>query len=264
MRTLRLMAEDMSDPHLPGVLQAVLPRVLAGVADGTLRGLTLRLALAVVAACVKSLPMMVDSVRKQLRRVLRGCLPEVLQALGHVLTAPLRPPDPLCVPSPTPHRAPATASPVEHADVRCIHCRDWAARQEALIILQELITCMGKTAAPHVAAAMGHAWAFCEAAPAVFQAVVVEEGGAAAGDAEGVDFETVVEQLYEFFLTLLGMRDAATGKTQAALLHSVLPRLLHHTVTFMQVRCGRALQQSQAEPSLRNTTGSMCACVDIT
>ena len=65
---------------------------------------------------------------------------------------------------------------------------------------------------------------------------MVEERSAAAAEAEGVDFETLVEQLYELLLTLLGLRDAATGKTYAALLHGVLQRLLHHTVTFMQAR----------------------------
>ena len=96
MRTLRVMAEDMADTHLPAVLQHVLPLILAPDAATRMTAATRRLALAVVAACVKSLVMMEEHVRKQQRTVLRGHLPALLTTLCTILSAPLPPDDSLC------------------------------------------------------------------------------------------------------------------------------------------------------------------------
>lgn len=136
---------------------------------------------------------------------------------------------------------------------------------EALKILQELLSCMGKSAASQLPTIMGSAWRLFEAAPPVFEALVIpngddgrdtttgsgdgvasaaggsKDGGSArvtppeAGDSspfmrEGdVTFETVVEQLYEFLLTVQG---SAALQPQ---LKGALRQVVYNTICFMQV-----------------------------
>lgn len=88
---------------------------------------------------------------------------------------------------------------------------------------------------------MGAVWRLFEAAPAAYEALVLSrstdaDDGEQAGDGETgqggevVTFETVVEQLYEFLLTVLG---AASLQEQ---LKSALQVIVFNTITFMQVQ----------------------------
>lgn len=147
-----------------------------------------------------------------------------------------------------------------------VRCRDFGSRVEALKILQELLSCMGKAASSQLPTIMSSAWRLFEAAPAVYEALVIpnisntedghdttagsaEGGGSAAGGSkdggsgresggestsfarEGdVTFEAVVEQLYEFLLTVQG---SAALQPQ---LKGALRQVVHNTICFMQVR----------------------------
>lgn len=140
---------------------------------------------------------------------------------------------------------------------------------------------MGKAAATHLSTIMGTVWHLFEAAPPVFEALVIPnaddgadghdptvggggggsdgnttalargsndggsaavaggEGGAdgaagAAGDGD-VTFETVVEQMYEFLLTVQG---SAALQPQ---LKGALRQVSYNTICFMQVRRCRVL-----------------------
>ena len=99
-------------------------------------------------------------------------------------------------------------------------------------MLQELLKSMAKPMAAELPAVWRAAWSLCEAAAALFQdAVVTDDNDTATVGAEGVGLEALVEQIYEFFLTLLGLKkDVAEGLMQ------VLERLVYHTIGFMQVR----------------------------
>ena len=112
---------------------------------------------------------------------------------------------------------------------------------EALKILQELLCVLGKSMSAELPQVMGAVWRLFEAAPAAFEALVLprseeEEDGGQAGEAEArlggeiVTFESVVEQLYEFLLTVLG---ASSLQEQ---LKNALQVMAFNTITFMQVR----------------------------
>lgn len=147
-------------------------------------------------------------------------------------------------------------------------CRDFGARVEALKILQELLACMGKAAAAQLPSIMSSVWRLFEAAPPAFEALVIPNpsddggggghdttagsgdgggghdttagsgaggggagGGGSGGGAEGdVTFETVVEQLYEFLLTVQG------STALQPQLKGALRQVAHNTICFMQVR----------------------------
>jgi small-conductance mechanosensitive channel len=96
MRTLRVMAEDMAEAHLPAVLQRVLPAVLAGAQGDRMTPAALRLSLVVVATCVKSVAMMESAARKQLREVLRRELGALVAAMCGLVARELPSDDPLC------------------------------------------------------------------------------------------------------------------------------------------------------------------------
>lgn len=116
-------------------------------------------------------------------------------------------------------------------------------RQEALVILQELLKCMAKSIAAEVPTILSHVWRLCEAAPPVFQATVIAEAQPPPAEPEGVAFETLVEQLFEFFLTVLGARASAGTPPPAAGLHAVLEKLVYNTISFMQVRLSTLAQR---------------------
>jgi hypothetical protein len=122
-----------------------------------------------------------------------------------------------------------------HQNCVAASCRDWAMRQEALIILQELCKCMGKSLATELPSVLEHVWLLCESAPAVFQLVVIANEQDILDEVEGVSFETLVEQMFEFFLTVLGSKETSGRRSPAAGLLAVLDKLVYHTITFMQV-----------------------------
>jgi hypothetical protein len=103
---------------------------------------------------------------------------------------------------------------------------------------------MAKSMAPELQHVLQAAWTFCEAAPAVYRAVVVTEQETVPEEQDGVTFGAVVEQLYELFLTLLGLKGGArTG------LEIVLDKLIFHTISFMQARRSRCCCRCPAHPS---------------
>ena len=102
MRTLRILAEDMAESHLPAVLQQILPVVLSGMQSGRMTPAARRLGLAVLATCVKSqtLHLMVEAERKHWRGVVRPQVAPLAAALCSVLASPLPDDDPLCASTP--------------------------------------------------------------------------------------------------------------------------------------------------------------------
>jgi hypothetical protein len=118
--------------------------------------------------------------------------------------------------------------------------RHFAVLAEALKILQELLCVLGKAMTPELPKVMAAVWQLFEAAPAAFEALVLphpdrtdEEDqhaeGEGVGSTEVTTFETVVEQLYEFLLTVLS---APSLQDQ---LRSALHVMTFNTITFMQV-----------------------------
>lgn len=118
---------------------------------------------------------------------------------------------------------------------------------------------LGKSMSSELPKVMAAVWHLFEAAPAFFEALVLPhaddaEDGGQPGEGEGgaggemVTFETVVEQLYEFLLTVLG---AASLQEQ---LKSALQVMTYNTITFMQV-------QTLARALCTSKFMSCCLCI---
>jgi hypothetical protein len=100
LRTLRIMAEDLDESHVPGVLEQVQPLVLRGIEAGGKPTPELRLALAVMASCVKSASLMESVARKQLRAVLQADLKRLVNDLCSVVSSPVPQGDSMCATRP--------------------------------------------------------------------------------------------------------------------------------------------------------------------
>lgn len=133
-------------------------------------------------------------------------------------------------------------------------CSDWAARQQALCVLQALVTSLRKPAAQHLQPIVQAAWQLLTAAAERYTPIVVLGEGAPAELADGVPFAALAEQAVELFRTLMG------GPLGSKQLKQLCGELLYYCIAFLQACVCSMLQLAVVGLLASRTSEANCMC----
>jgi hypothetical protein len=178
VRCFGMFVDELSEAQVMGVAPVVLPELLRIAGDPARAPDLRRRALAIFKSVVDVADVLGRTRQADARAFMAATLPPWVAAAAAVLAEP------------------TTAAGAEL----------WGVKQEALACLVRLVPVFGKLVAAHLGPAMSAAWAMLVACLPLYEAIVV--GGDPEGDLPpGVDpddLESLVAELFEFVLTLVG------------------------------------------------------------
>ncbi|KAK9806782.1 hypothetical protein WJX72_002643 [[Myrmecia] bisecta] len=207
VRCLSLFADELGDEQVFQVVPVLFPQLLTLVSQPAEHGPQIqRRALSVVGSMVGMLAVIGGMHQTAVRDVLAPTLEPWFRQFCIILSKP------------------TTAHDTS----------DWSVKLEVLKVLVQYVMSFGKLVAPHIAPVMQACWAMYNACLPLYQAAVVAtdgdlDEGEVDSDGENMDFESLISQLVEFLLTLVGNR------RYQGMMQGVMGELVYLTIGYMQM-----------------------------
>ncbi|KAL3138300.1 hypothetical protein ABBQ32_006113 [Trebouxia sp. C0010 RCD-2024] len=217
VRCLSLLADELGEDQVMQAVPALLPELLMIVTNNEqYRPELQRRALVILHSIANMLSNLSGQEMKQVHSVLSPMLGSWFAQFGRILSS--------------------SAGSQDAAS--------WGLKLEALKLVQTFVQFFSKLVAPHLPPLMAQAWHLFLASQPVYQHLVINntpdlETDQADEEGDNMDFESLISQLFEVLITLIGNR------RYQELMQPIVPDLIYHTIGYMQMTQEQVEEWSQ-------------------